>query len=186
MEGAFIGKEPLFIDEGTVIEPGAYIMGPAYIGKNVSIRHGAYIRENVILLDDSLVGNSSEVKNSILFPRAHVPHFNYIGDSLLGSNVNLGAGTKLSNLTVVSEKNKDGKRPTIKLKIDNKEYDTKLAKLGAILGDNVQTGCNSVLNPGCLVGPNTLIYANMSLTKGYYPPNKILKLRQTIEIADKF
>jgi len=186
MDGASLSKKPLFIDTGAIVEPGAYIEGPAYIGKDVIIRHGAYVRSNSILLENSLLGNSSEVKNSILFPFACAPHFNYIGDSILGSNVNLGAGTKLSNLTVSSKKDEiTGTRPTIKITIENKEYDTGLSKLGAILGDNVQTGCNSVLNPGSLVGENTVVYANVSLKKGYYPANKVIKLRQQIEIVDK-
>ena len=186
LSGAHISNNPLFIGKGTIVEPGAYIDGPAYIGNNVTIKHGAYIRANSILLENALVGNSSEVKNSILLPYAHAPHFNYIGDSILGSNVNLGAGTKLSNLTVSSIKNiLTGKRPSIKITIKGKEYDTGLAKLGAILGDYVQTGCNSVLNPGCLIRENSLVYANVSLRKGYYPPNHIIKLRQEIEIVEK-
>ena len=186
MEGAYLGKNSLFIDTGSIIEPGAYIEGPTYIGMNVTIRHGSYIRANSIILDNCLIGNSTEVKNSILLPHAYAPHFNYIGDSILGSNVNLGAGTKLSNLTVSSMKDKvTGKRSTIKLVINGTKYDTGLSKMGAILGDNVQTGCNSVLNPGCMVRENTLIYPNVSLKKGYYQPNKIIKLNQQIEIVDK-
>ena len=185
-QGAYIGKEPVFIHKSAIIEPGAYVQGPAYIGEDVVVRHGAYVRDNVILLKGSILGHASETKNSVFLPFAHAPHFNYVGDSLLGSHVNLGAGTKLSNLTVVSEKDLvTGKRPTITIKIDNKDYDTGLTKLGAILGNNVQTGCNSVLNPGCLVGKNSLVYANSSLRKGYYPPNKMIKLRQTIELVDR-
>ena len=181
---AYISDKPLVIHETAVVEPGAFIQGPAYIGEGVLIRHGAYVRDNVIMLSNSLLGHASEAKNSLFFPHAHAPHFNYIGDSILGSHVNLGAGTKLSNLTVVSEKDfKTGKRPTIKLTVNGQEYDTKLAKLGAILGNNAQTGCNSVLNPGCLVGKNTLVYANASLRKGYYPPNKMVKLRQQLEVT---
>ncbi len=184
--GAFISDQPVFIHESAVIEPGAFVQGPAFIGEDVVVRHGAYVRDNVILLKGSILGHASEAKNSLFFPYAYAPHFNYVGDSILGSHVNLGAGTKLSNLTVVSEKDLvTGKRPTIKLTVDTKEYDTGLAKLGAILGNNAQTGCNSVLNPGCLVGKNSLVYANSSLRKGYYPPNKMIKLRQTIEIVDR-
>jgi NDP-sugar pyrophosphorylase family protein len=185
-EGVYISKKPFFIHEKATIEPGAYIEGPAYIGENVVIRHGAYVRENVILLEGSILGHASEAKNSLFLPEAHAPHFNYVGDSILGSNVNLGAGTKLSNLTVVSSKDKEtGKRPTIKINIKKQEYDTGLTKLGAILGNNVQTGCNSVLNPGCLIGQNSLVYANISLRKGYYPPNKIIKLRQDLEYTNR-
>jgi NDP-sugar pyrophosphorylase family protein len=181
---AYVSNRPLRIKKGAVIEPGAYVLGPAYIGPDVVVRNGAYVRENVILMKGSLLGHASEVKNSLFFPGAHAPHFNYVGDSILGMNANLGAGTKLSNLTLVSEKDlKTGIRPTIKIKINETEYDTGLAKLGAILGDRAQTGCNSVLNPGCLIGPRTIVYANLSLRKGYYPPDSIIKLRQTTEIT---
>jgi UDP-N-acetylglucosamine diphosphorylase / glucose-1-phosphate thymidylyltransferase / UDP-N-acetylgalactosamine diphosphorylase / glucosamine-1-phosphate N-acetyltransferase / galactosamine-1-phosphate N-acetyltransferase len=127
----------------------------------------------------SVLGHASEAKNSLFLPGAHAPHFNYVGDSILGHQVNLGAGTKLSNLTVLSEKDPEtGKRPTITLSWQGEQLDTGLAKLGAILGDGVQTGCNAVLNPGSLVGPRSLIYANLSLRKGIYPADTIIKLRQ--------
>jgi bifunctional UDP-N-acetylglucosamine pyrophosphorylase/glucosamine-1-phosphate N-acetyltransferase len=144
------------------------------------VRHGAFVRENVILLAGSILGHASEAKNSLFLPGAHAPHFNYVGDSVLGQGVNLGAGTKLSNLTVLSEKDAvTGKRPAIVLSWEGEEFDTGLTKLGAILGDGTQTGCNSVLNPGTLVGPRSLIYANLSLRKGIYPADTIIKLRQT-------
>jgi NDP-sugar pyrophosphorylase family protein len=179
--GAYLSNRPIYIGEGAIIEGGAYVMGPAYIGAGVVVRHGAYVRENVILLPGSVLGHASEAKNSIFLPGSHAPHFNYVGDSVLGYRVNLGAGTKLSNLAIVSEKDPfSGKRPTIKISIDSIEYDTGLRKLGAVLGDDAQTGCNSVLNPGCLVGPRALIYPNLSVRKGYYPPDIIIKLRQEV------
>jgi NDP-sugar pyrophosphorylase family protein len=182
MDGAFIGDGPLYIAEGARIEPGAYVLGPAYIGPNAVVRHAAFVRESVIMLDGSVLGHASEAKNSIMLPGAHAPHFNYIGDSILGSDVNLGAGTKLSNLTMLSAKDPDtGLRPPLQVTAEERMYDTGLAKLGAILGDQVQTGCNAVLNPGCLVGPRTLIYANVSLRKGYYEPDCVQKLRQAVE-----
>jgi NDP-sugar pyrophosphorylase family protein len=181
MPGAYVGDQPLFIGRGARIEPGAYVSGPAYIGDGCVVRHGALVRENVVLLEGSVLGHASEAKNSLFLPGAHAPHFNYIGDSILGHGVNLGAGTKLSNLTLVSEKNAQGERPSITLDHDGQHYDTGLAKLGAILGDGAQTGCNAVLNPGCLVGPGSLIYANLSLRKGYYPAQTIFKLRQSLE-----
>ena len=185
-EGAYLSSNPVFIHKTAVIEPGAYVQGPAYIGEDVVVRHGAYVRDNVIMLQGSVLGHASEAKNSLFLPHAHAPHFNYVGDSILGSHVNLGAGTKLSNLTVVSEKDqRTGQRPTIKITVDGTEYDTQLTKLGAILGNKSQTGCNSVLNPGCLVGKNSLVYANTSLRKGYYSANKMIKLRQEIELADR-
>lgn len=184
MPGAFVSQRAMYISESARVEPGAYVQGPAYIGAGCVVRHGAFIRENVIMFPGSVLGHASEVKNSILLPRAHAPHFNYVGDSILGQRVNLGAGSKLSNLTVVSEKDREtGLRPTIVLEIKGERFDTGLAKLGAILGDDAQTGCNSVLNPGCLVGPRALVYANVSLRKGYYEPDTIVKLRQQLEMA---
>ena len=179
MAGAHLSDRPIFLAPGARIEPGAYLEGPAYIGRGAVVRHGAFVRENVIMLANSILGHASEAKNSLFLQNAHAPHFNYVGDSILGQNVNLGAGTKLSNLTMLSEKDKlTGKRPTIKLQVEGQEFDTGLAKLGAILGDGSQTGCNTVLNPGSLVGPDCLIYANLSLRRGYHPPNSVIKLRQ--------
>lgn len=181
-EGAYVGPH-VHIAEGARVAPGAYVMGPAYIGRGAFVNHGAFVRENVIMMPGSILGHASEAKHSLLLPGACAPHFNYIGDSILGQHTNIGAGTKLSNLTLVSEKDAEtGQRPTIKLVVDGVEYDTQLAKFGAILGDRAQTGCNSVLNPGCLVGRNSLVYANVSLRKGYYPPDTMIKLRQSIEM----
>ncbi len=186
MPGAHLSDRPIVIEEGAVVEPGAYIIGPAYIGAGAVVRHGAYVRENVVLMAGSILGHASEAKNSLLLPHAGAPHFAYVGDSILGRRVNLGAGTKLSNLGVLSAKDKaTGKRPTIRLQIDGVEFDTGLSKLGAILGDEAQTGCNAVLNPGCIIGPRTLVYAMVSLRKGYYPADSVIKLRQSIEVVDR-
>jgi NDP-sugar pyrophosphorylase family protein len=186
MDGAYVSDRAIFVGEGARIEPGAYILGPAYIGQGVVVRHGAYVRENVIMMPGSVLGHAGEAKHSIFLPRAHAPHFNYVGDSIVGQRANLGAGTRLSNLTLTSIKDAvSGKRPTIELDIGGTIYDTGLSKLGAVLGDDAQTGCNAVLNPGCIVGPKTLIYANLSLRKGYYPANSVVKLRQTIETAGR-
>lgn len=186
MPGAYLSGRPIYIAAGARIEPGAYVHGPAFIGPGAVVRHGAFVREDVILLEGAILGHASEAKNSLFLPHAAAPHFNYVGDSILGHRVNLGAGTKLSNLGILSEKDAvTGKRPSIILPIEDTQYDTGLAKMGAILGDGAQTGCNSVLNPGCLVGRNTLVYANASLRKGYHPANSIIKLRQTIRRIDK-
>lgn len=186
MTGAHLSQRPIFIDAGARIEPGAYVLGPAYIGPGAVVRHGAFVRENVIMLSGSILGHASEAKNALFLPQAHAPHFNYVGDSILGQRVNLGAGTKLSNLGIMSAKDAaTGKRPSIRLTIDADTYDTGLTKLGAILGDDVQTGCNAVLNPGCLIGPRTLVYANLSVRKGYHSPDTILKLRQTIRSIER-
>jgi UDP-N-acetylglucosamine diphosphorylase / glucose-1-phosphate thymidylyltransferase / UDP-N-acetylgalactosamine diphosphorylase / glucosamine-1-phosphate N-acetyltransferase / galactosamine-1-phosphate N-acetyltransferase len=186
MPGAYVSEQPIFIGVGARIEPGAYIHGPAYIGPGALVRHGAFVRENVILMPGAILGHASEAKNALFLPNAHAPHFNYVGDSILGQGVNLGAGTKLSNLGILSEKDsKSGKRPFIMLTIGDKTYDTGMTKMGAVIGDQTQTGCNAVLNPGSIVGPRTLIYANISLRKGYHPPDSIIKLRQNIRRIEK-
>lgn len=131
MDGAHIGTAPIYVGEGATIEPGAWVQGPAYIAAGATIRHGAYVRANVIMLSNSILGHASEAKNAIFLNNAHAPHFNYVGDAILGNNVNLGAGTKLSNLGMLSGKDvATGKRPTIKISIDGVLYDTGLAKMG--------------------------------------------------------
>ncbi|MBQ7257946.1 MAG: glucose-1-phosphate thymidylyltransferase [Abditibacteriota bacterium] len=175
--------ENIFIGKGTVVEPGAFIQGPAIIGKNCQVRSGAYIRGNVILGDNCIVGHTSELKNVIMLNKAQAPHFNYCGDSILGRGVNLGCGTVLSNLPITSVKDPStGKRNTIFVEVDGKLIDTKLSKFGAILGDNSQTGCNSVLNPGTILGKGCMVYPNLSLKKGYYQENSIIKLIQETKI----
>ena len=186
MPGSYLSGRPIFIGEGAVIEPCVYIEGPAYIAPGATVRHGAFIRENVILLPGAILGHASEAKNALFLPDAHAPHFSYVGDSILGHRVNLGAGTKLSNLGILSGKDPvTGKRPSIQLTIDDKIYDTGLAKMGAILGDDAQTGCNAVLNPGTLIGPRTLVYANLSLRKGYHAADSIIKFRQNPRRVDR-
>lgn len=146
-KGKLVGEPMIggnvFLGEGTIVEPGAYIRGPAWIGKNCEIRHGAYLRENVIAGDNCVLGNSSEFKNCILLSGAHAPHFNYVGDSVLGRDVNLGAGVILSNYRL------DGQ--VIRVRRDGHLFETGLRKFGAIVGDGASVGCNAVLNPGSLV-----------------------------------
>ncbi|MBE2267388.1 MAG: glucose-1-phosphate thymidylyltransferase [Anaerolinea sp.] len=185
-ETTVLEGDDIYIGEGTVIEPGVYIKGPVVIGKHCEIRQGAYLRGNVVLGDGVVIGHTTELKNTVMLEHAHAPHFAYLGDSIVGRSANLGAGTKLSNLPVNSFKDKaTKKRPTIRFTLDGQVYDTGLAKLGAILGDDVQTGCNCVLNPGCLIGPRTLVYPLMSLGKGYFPGDSVIKLRQQIDIAPR-
>jgi len=188
MAGAYIeDRNAVVIGKGTVVEPGAFIQGPAIIGQNCEIRHGAYVRGDVIIGDGCVVGHASEIKNAILLNGAGAPHFAYVGDSILGNNVNLGAGTKLANVPVVSRKDAaSGRRPTIKIDLAGRTIDTGLSKFGCIAGDDVQIGCNAVTHPGCLIGPRTLVYPNVSLRKGYYPPDAVLKLRQDIERAERW
>lgn len=175
MDGAWV-SEQVYIGKGTVVEPGAMIKGPAIIGEGCEIRSGAYVRENAILGDGAVLGHTSEIKNSVMLNKAAAPHFNYVGDSVLGAQINLGAGSILSNLKVTWT--------NVVVNVEGRDYDTGLLKFGAIIGDNAETGCNCVCNPGTLVGKNTLIYPCSSV-RGYLPPNSIVKLRQGREVVER-
>lgn len=159
-------EEFVWVGKGTTIEKSVLIKGPAIIGYNCEIRHSAYIRENVIIGNGVVVGNSTEIKNSILFNKVQVPHYNYVGDSILGYKSHLGAGAITSNLK------SDGTLVKVKYGTDNIE--TGLRKLGAILGDLSEVGCNSVLNPGTIIGKDSIIYP-LSSVRGYIPEKSILK-----------
>ena len=169
---AYIG-EHVFLGKGTVVEDGAMIKGPAIIGAGCQIRHNAYIRENVIIGDNCVVGNSSEIKNSVLFNGACIPHFNYVGDSILGHKAHLGAGVKLSNFKVTPG--------NIIVESDGKKWDTGLRKFGALLGDDTEVGCNSVLNPGSVIGRRSVIYPNTNW-RGCLASDRIVKNRAPQEI----
>lgn len=183
---AVINTAQVHIGAGAVIMPQTYIEGPAIISAGASVVQGAYVRADVVLSPGAILGHTSEAKNALFLENAHAPHFAYVGDSILGARVNLGAGTKLSNLAMNSEKDPlTGKRPTVIIQIKDQTYDTELAKLGAIFGDDAQSGCNTVTNPGSLIGKGTLIYAMASVRKGYYPPNSILKVRQTQQVLER-
>ncbi|SCA63074.1 Uncharacterized protein SCG7109_AH_00340 [Chlamydiales bacterium SCGC AG-110-M15] len=160
-----VNPELISIGTGTLIEPTAYIKGPCIIGKNCSIRHGAYIRGNVIAGDHCVIGHASEVKHSIFLNKAQAAHFAYVGDSILGNNTNLGAGTKCANLKL--------KGDSISVKISNKIIDTGLRKFGAIIGDDVQIGCNCVTNPGTLMGKGSLAYPCLSFGGVITPKQKV-------------
>jgi NDP-sugar pyrophosphorylase family protein len=172
---AFIG-EKVFIGEGTIVEDGAMIKGPAIIGRNCEIRHNAYVRENVIVGDNCIIGNSSEVKNALLFNKAVAPHFNYIGDSILGYKAHLGAGVKISNIKLVQS--------NVKVEVNGKPLDTGLRKFGALIGDNVDVGCNAVLNPGTIIGRGSVIYPNTNW-RGVLPENMIVKNKAEQEVVVK-
>ncbi len=137
------------VGPGTVVEPGAVIKGPAWIGENVQVRAGCYIRENVIIGSGSVVGNSCEFKNCVLFQECEVPHFNYVGDSILGHKAHLGAGVILSNVRLM--------RDEIVVRDGGETHRTGLKKFGALIGDRAEIGCNSVLNPGSVIGRQSLI-----------------------------
>ncbi len=164
------------IGPGTQVEAGATIKGPSIIGKDCRIYAGAFIRENVIMGNSVLAGRNVEIKNSLLFDEVAIPHFNYVGDSILGWRVHLGAGVKIANMRI------DG-RP-VRIRVDDHSFDTGMMKFGAVLGDEVEIGCNAVVNPGTCIGRRTMIYANVSL-HGYYPPDSIVKLRQILEVKER-
>lgn len=164
-EGAIIFDDEIYLGKGTVIEPGALIKGPTYIGNNTEIRQGAYIRGNVIIGDKCVVGHTTEMKSSVMLGDSKAGHFAYIGDSILGK-VNLGAGTKLANLKLDNS--------IISIKIEDKIYNTNLKKFGAILGDGVETGCNTVTTPGTILSKNVFVYPNTTV-RGYCISNTIIK-----------
>jgi NDP-sugar pyrophosphorylase family protein len=150
-EGVYlVHPELISIGKGTVVEPGAYIRGPCIIGENCTIRHGAYLRGEVIAGNECVIGHDTEVKHTILLDHVHAAHFAYLGDCILGKKVNLGAGTKCANLRL------DNK--PISIHFEEKVYSTGLRKLGAILGDGTQLGCNTVTNPGTLTGKEVFSY----------------------------
>lgn len=166
--------EDVWIARSAKVFPTAYIHGPAIIGKNAEVRHCAFIRGNAIVGEDAVVGNSTELKNVLLFNKVQVPHYNYVGDSILGFKSHMGAGSITSNVksdkTLVTITTEDGK------------VETGRKKMGAILGDEVEVGCNSVLNPGTIVGKHSNIYP-LSMVRGYVPAESIYKKKG--EIADK-
>ena len=173
--GASIGDR-VIIGEGTVVEPGAMIKGPAIIGKNCQIRHNAYLRENVLIGDGCVVGNSSELKNALLFNGAQVPHYNYVGDSILGHKAHLGAGVKISNVKLFPG--------NIEVEMDGVPRDTGLRKFGALLGDGAEAGCNAVLNPGSILGRGAVVYPNV-FWRGILPANSIAKNLANVEVVNK-
>ena len=166
--------ENVWIARSAKVAPTAYVNGPAIIGKEAEVRHCAFIRGNAIVGEGAVVGNSTELKNVVLFNKVQVPHYNYVGDSILGYRAHMGAGSITSN--VKSDKTlvvvKDGKE----------EIPTGLKKFGAMLGDCVEVGCNSVLNPGTVIGRGSQVYP-VSCVRGVIPENSIYKKRG--EVVEK-
>ena len=162
---AHVGPQ-VFIGAGTIVEPGAMIIGPAIIGAGCRIRHGAYIRENVIVGDGCVVGNSVELKHCVLFNQCQVPHFNYVGDSILGHKAHMGAGSILSNVKLDNQ--------NVWVNFEGTPIDTGLRKFGGLIGDKAEIGCNSVLNPGSILGRDSIVYPNVSW-RGILPKNMIAK-----------
>lgn len=174
---AHLSGERIVIGRGCRIFPGATLEGPLYLGRDVVVRPGAYVRGGVWIGDGCLIGTNTEVKRAVLLPGAKAPHLAYVGDSVLGAGVNLGAGTVLSNFR------HDGAE--IALEVDGERRATGRRKFGAILGDAVKTGSNTVLNPGVIVGRRTLLYAGVVLRSGIYPAESIVKLTQQTTRVDR-
>ena len=172
---AIVGKN-VSIGEGTIVSAGACIEGPAIIGSNCQIRHNAYIRTHVIVGDNCVVGNACEMKNALLFNDCQVPHFNYVGDSILGHHAHLGAGVVLSNF-----KSLPG-HVTVQHGTD--KFDTGLRKFGALIGDHTEIGCNSVLNPGSIIGRHSVIYPNINW-RGVLAAERIVKNTAAQEVIAK-
>ena len=175
-----IGKpyisDAVFIGSGTIIEQGAMLKGPAWIGENCHLRAGCYVRENVIVGNVGVMGNSCEFKNCIIFDEAQIPHFSYCGDSILGHKAHLGAGVILSNVKL--------DHAEISVAATDGSIATGLHKFGAIIGDRTEIGCNAVLNPGSVVGRDCVIYPGANF-RGVLAANSVLKVRQTTQVMSR-
>lgn len=167
--------EDVWIAKTAVVFETAYIHGPAIIGKNAEVRHCAFIRGNAIVGEGAVVGNSTELKNVVLFNKVQVPHYNYVGDSVLGYKAHMGAGSITSN--VKSDKK------LVKVHTTEGDLETGLKKFGAMIGDEVEVGCGSVLNPGTVIGKKSNIYPLSSVRK-FVPANSIYKNQG--EVAKKY
>ena len=165
--GVTLAGEDIFIGEGSVVESGAFIQGPTLIGRQTEVRQGAYIRGACLISDRCVVGHVTEMKNSVMLDGAKAGHFAYIGDSILGHQCNLGAGTKCANLKMV--------KTPITVKCGQKIYETGLRKFGVVMGDRTETGCNAVTSPGTLLGPGCLVAPNVTVKGGYYPPKSVIR-----------
>ena len=167
-------KEGVWIAKDANVFESAYIASPCIIDHEAEVRHCAFIRGNAIIGKGAVVGNSTELKNVILFDKVQAPHYNYVGDSILGYKSHMGAGSITSN--VKSDK------LNVRVKFNGEEIETGRKKVGAMLGDCVEIGCGSILNPGSIIGPNTNVYP-LSSVRGVVPPNSIYK--NAGEIAEK-
>jgi NDP-sugar pyrophosphorylase family protein len=169
----YIAKTVRFVNEATNT-----IIGPCIIGPGTEVRPGAFIRGNAIIGADCVVGNSTEIKNDIIFDNVEVPHYNYVGDSVLGFHAHMGAGSITSNIK------SDRTNVVIKDFSTGEEIETGLRKIGAMLGDYAEVGCNTVMNPGSVIGAHTNIYP-LSMIRGVIPPDSIVKNRAAHEIVSK-
>ncbi len=169
----------IFIGAGTKIEPTAVIKGPALIGRSCEIRQGAYLRGSLITGDHCTLGHTSEMKNAILMNHTEAGHFNYIGDSVLGSYVNLGAGTKIANLKFRTPEAKEAVAfPEIAFTLEGRVIKTGVSKFGAIIGDHSELGCNSVTSPATLMEEQVWVYPNTTVPSGRYPKKSFIRPKQ--------
>lgn len=166
----------VYLAPDVVLGPNVYIKGPAYIGEGTEIRPGAYIRGNVIAGKGCVLGNSSEFKNCLLLDGVQVPHFNYVGDTVLGNRAHLGAGAICSNLRLDHQ--------NVPIKLPSGVVDSGLRKLGALVGDDAEVGCNSVLNPGVIIGKRSLVYPSMAYD-GVLDSDSIVAVKQSIRIVKR-
>lgn len=165
-ETYFEWKPGVWLEESVTIATTAFIEGPAIIGSGTEIRHGAFIRKNVVIGNHCVIGNSSEVKNALLFDEVQIPHFNYVGDSILGFKAHLGAGAILSNFRF------DGKN--IAIRTGQAKFDSGRNKMGSLIGDHAEIGANCVILPGSVIGKNVQIYPLVS-TGGFIPAHTVVK-----------
>lgn len=167
----------VYLHPSVKLPPHATIIGPAWIGARTEIRPGAFIRGNVIVGEGCVLGNACEFKNCLLMDGAQVPHFSYVGDSILGNGAHFGAGVICSNLRL-------DQQPIAVRGPDGTTFDTGLKKFGAIVGDKAEVGCNAVLNPGTLLGPRSLVMPLVAFT-GYLSPATIAKTRQAVTLLPR-
>ena len=166
----------VYIGENSIIEAGALICGPVSIGRNCRIGHGAILRNNVVVGDNCVIGHAVEIKNSLLFNCCKVAHFNYVGDSVLGVKVHLGAGAILSNYRLI--------RGNVRVHLEERKIDTGMDKLGALIGDRTEIGCNVVLQPGTIIGQDCLLYSNINFG-GVLPASRLLKNKNKLAVVSR-
>ena len=178
--GELLGKpfisNQVYIGSGTIVEQGAVLKGPAWIGENCHVRSGCYVRENVIVGDGVVMGNSCEFKNSIIFNEAQVPHFNYVGDSILGHKTHLGAGVILSNVKLDHSE--------IIVSSGEVRIATGLTKFGAIVGDRTEIGCNAVINPGAVIGRDCMVYPTTNF-RGVRASGTVVRTPQQLQTFER-
>ena len=181
-EGLFVSRRAfrlssagLLVEEGVRVEPGVVVKGPSLLCAGAELRHGAYLRGSCLIGPRAVVGHATEAKNAVFLEGAEAGHFAYVGDSLLGAEVNLGAGTKLANLEFRTEEEKRNRRArSIVLRAGGASIDTGLRKFGAVVGDDAEVGCNVVTSPGTLLGPGCWVTPNTTVPKGIYPPAQLV------------